>query len=178
MNLLNPHRTSSLAAAFVTAVAFLLPIPSARALDKVALEVQVRGDGGVATKGKTDTDTRFLEIKISNRTSENLSDLVVKWVIFAKDIANDATKQAGSGEVKSSLAAMRAEKIEGQSVSMSHTDSHAEKGKGSGQGNKGKGGSKKVKASGERFSGWGVQVLQDGKLVGEAYSRFELKKEM
>ena len=177
MNFL-PHRTSALAAAFLTAAMFLLPFPAAHALDKVALDVQVRSEGGVASKGKTDTDTRHLEIKVTNRTSENLSDLVVKWVIFARDLGSDATKQAGSGEVKSSLAPMRAEKIEGQSVTMTHTEGHAEKGKGGSQGNKSKGGSKQVKASGERLSGWGVQVLQDGKLVGEAYSRFELKKEM
>ncbi len=153
------------------------------ALDKVGVAVNVRTDGrAVDGNGKTEEQKRFLEIIVTNRTREELTDLSVKWVIFATDLkSNDVTK-AGKGDVKASVYPQRNEVITAQTVTMNYTPRHAERSSQSkGKGSNKKGGnttSKTVEASGNRYKGWGVQVFQRGTMVGEAYSTHELKTRM
>jgi hypothetical protein len=157
---------------------------SAFALDKVAITVNVKTDGRAVSeaKGKEEEQRRFLDITLTNRTREELSGLVVKWAIFATDLAEGGTTKAGSGEIKSSVYPQRGETLQSQTVTMNYTPRHAErasKGKG-GYGNRRRGNTtyKTVEATGNRYKGWGVQVYQGTALIGEAYSTPELKNSM
>jgi hypothetical protein len=157
------------------------------ALESVNVAVQVRTDGAaVEGKGPADTQKRYLDITLTNRTREDLGGLTVKWVIFSSDLKSGDIDKAGQGEVKSSLSAGRSEEVKTQTVTMKYEPRHAERvaqknqgfNRGGNQGRNRQQMVKVVPASGDRYRGWGVQVLRGSEVVGEAYSTPELKAKM
>lgn len=177
----HPRLLSQPAALFLAMAALIAPMHGAPGLDKVSVAVQVRtpGDAYDASKGRADTQVRALEILVTNRTREELTDLSVKWTLFGFDLKDDEPVVAESGEVKSTLAPMRAEKIETKSATFKSSAAGTQKAGGKGKGkSKGKGSMKRVPASGTRYAGWGVQVFQNGTVVGEAFSRIDLKDDL
>ena len=109
----------------------------------------------------------------------------MRWAIFASDLKSGDIGKAGSGELKSSLAAAASETVQSQAATMKYTPRHAEtvahKNANNFGNNRDKNRQKAVKivdAKGDRYRGWGVQVLRGGAVVGEAYSTPELKSQM
>jgi hypothetical protein len=168
------------------AAVFTLFHSSALALESVGVAVQVRTEGAASGgKGVADTQKRSLAITLTNRTREELGGLTVKWVIFASDLKSGEIGKAGSGELKSSLPASGSETVQSQTTIMKYTPRHAEtvthKNRFNDGNNRGKNRQQSVKivdAKGDRYRGWGVQVLRGGTVVGEAYSTPELKAQM
>lgn len=156
-----------------------LPLNAAITPDKVGVTVQVRNDGEAvdSTRGRAETQARFLEINVTNRTREELAGLNVKWTFLGYDLKDDEIAFVDSGDVKSTLAPSRSEVIKTKTVKFNYSRAGSQKVKGRGKGKR-NGRVKRVPASGTRYAGWGVQVFQNGSLVGEAYSRPELKDEI
>jgi hypothetical protein len=160
--------------------------PAVFALDSVNVAVQVRTDGeAVEGKGTKDTQKRYLDITLTNRTREDLGALTVKWVIFSSDLKSGAIDQAGQGEVKASLAATRSETVKTPTVTMKYEPRHAEpvrhKDKDDFINMRRKNRPQNVRiveAKGDRYRGWGVQVFRGKEVVGEAFSTPELKAKM
>jgi hypothetical protein len=152
----------------------MLLLSTARALDKVNVAAQIRVAPGKSVSttaaGREATQTRFLEMNITNRTREDLSGLSVKWTLFGSDLKNNDTVISGSGEAKSSLAPGRSEKLNTPEVVFSYSRAGVQKGNA-----KGVGRARRAEPAGSRYSGWAVRVYQEGNLVGEAYSLPEFK---
>jgi len=165
---------------------FLACVSPAFALESVGVAVQVRTEGAASDGGgPADTQKRSLAITLTNRTREDLGGLTVKWAIFASDLKSGDTAKAGSGELKSSLAAAASETVQSQTATMKYTPRHTEtvthKNQVNNGNNRGKNRQQSVKivdAKGDRYRGWGVQVLRGGAVVGAAYSTPELKTRM
>jgi len=157
------------------AVVLAILLCTASALDKVNIAVQVRTVGKTVDTdpGRADSQTRLLEITVTNRTRETLPDLVVKWTFFGEDLKEEDIVVAESGEEKARLQPGRSENLKTRETTFHYSRAGVQKRKGKGK----RGGkAKKVPASGTRYAGWGVRVYQKGALVGEAYSLLELKE--
>jgi hypothetical protein len=149
----------------------------ADALDKVSVTAQVHagtkaGSGGGAA---ADTQSRKLEVNLTNRTKENLTGLKVKWTLFGSDLKDDDTVAAESGEEKTDLAPGRATKFETKDVEFHFSRATVQRTR---SGNRGGARARRVPASGTRYAGWGVRVYQGETLIGEAYSLPEFKGSM
>src|SRR5688572_12988789 len=114
------------------AIVLALLLCTASALDKVNIAVQVRiGGKSVDTNaGRTDSQTRFLEITVTNRTREALPKLLVKWTLFGNDLKQDDIVVAESGEEKANLQPGRSEKLETRETTFHYSRASFEKGKG------------------------------------------------
>src|SRR3954467_12853491 len=79
--------------------------PSARAIDKVAVTVQVHG-APHKDDNKNDakeSQGRILEIALSNQSREDLKNLKVKWTFFGFDLKDDEVVVSDAGTLKCSL---------------------------------------------------------------------------
>jgi hypothetical protein len=117
---------------------------------------------------------------------------VVKWAIFGKEAHGNEIKVLEAGEDKLSLDAHGQQKLEDKSATTTSTPDHmAQGGKGGtgkaggagggGGGAGGKGGKAKytkVEGTGAKFAGWGVQVKDGDKIVGEEFSGLSFKPYM
>ncbi len=155
--------------------------PTAQAIDKVSIEVQVHSENvAPATEAKPakgpkleHDESKTLEIKVTNTMREELKDLKVKWTLFGDDLKDNSTAITESGDESASLAPNTSQTVKSKTATYKGERAHSETSGGGGKGKKAT--AKRVPASGTRYAGWAVQVMQGNTLVGEAYSRPELK---
>jgi hypothetical protein len=150
----------------------------AHALDKVALAVQVRTEGNAVSSGKPkDEQARSLEIQISNRTREDLGALTVTWKMFGFDLEDDEVVLEESGKLSTDLKAAATAALQSKTVKFDSTRAHGKRTTAWKKKAPPKTVNyKRVEATGTRYAGWGVEVRRSGELIGEAFSRPDLKE--
>ena len=146
--------------------------------DMVRVEVKVQATTEHKGSGKTirsepveQDKTMDIEITGKPKTPETRTG---KWMIYGRDEKGHAVSVVDSGDFKIELPVSGPQKVESKKVSMNYTPSHNQGG-GGGKG-KPKAG-KKVEATGTKYAGYGVVVMDGDKVVGEAYDPMGIKTE-
>lgn len=142
----------------LTASAQLVPKPA------VSLKVDVQGEKTRKTesdpsKGRTKSsykETRFLQIALGNPNTKELTDVVVKSYIFAKDEESKQIVLMSKGDTKVTLPPMGKQTITTEKAQMGYTGAHLE-------------GKKNASASGTKFEGYGVQIVLGDQVIGELF---------
>lgn len=111
------------------------------------------------------SQTRTLKIHITNNSSQDRNGLRVKYWFFGKDVKDRDLAVLREGETKVDIKARATEMVESARAEATSVEAHG--------GGKGK---KKVEASGSKFVGHGVQVLEGDKLAAEFFSQPSLKE--
>ena len=127
---------------------------------------QPQAKAGKPVQGAS-TQHRSLTIKLSNNSAEPFDRLVVKYFFLGHDVKDHNVKVLKQGERKSALSPRGSDTVESEEVTSVFTEAHTEVKKGKG---KSKGSSKKVAATGEKITGYAVQVLNGSKVEAEFYS--------
>ena len=141
----------------------------------VTLEVKLNSKQdvkGESNETKKQTQSLAIVVKSLDRTTVNAE---VYWWFFAKDMKNGKESIYKKGKSKVTLETNVAVEVGSDTVSLTYTEehSHLEKGKKKKEGG-GKGKSapiaKKEPASGDRLTGYAVQVVIDREVVAQEYS--------
>jgi hypothetical protein len=160
---------------------FLPAAPCALAIDKVAVTVQVHGAPHKDDKKNDakESQGRVLDIALSNQSRENLTNLKVKWIFFGFDLKDDEVVVSDAGTLKCSLPPNGTANLSSKAVEFDYTRKHAEKvGVNPNRLKPTQAKAKSVAASGTRYAGWAVQVYQVDGVIGEAFSRPDLKDKL
>lgn len=146
------------------------------------LQKQKTDSKGAGNSSKT--QMRSLEISLQNLSRQDCPNLQIHYWFFAKGIKDGDIEVFKKGERKASLAAGEKQVIESEQVNSSYTEDHfqMEKSKGKGKGGNSKSNSspkvKKVEGSGDRIVGYGVRVMDGGKVLTEFFSPQGLKEKL
>ena len=140
--------------------------------DRVRVEVRTASESDrkdiKGTSAATVTQYKTLTILLSGKPKAP-ETRVIKWTAYGRDAKDRDVSVIESGEIKLDLAANGQQTAESKRVVATHTPEHSAGSKsGSGGGGGGSKGSKKVEASGVKFAGYSVQVLDGTTVVGEA----------
>lgn len=161
-----------LAAAFAAAA-----WPAAAQLGPVDISArqvqQGHHSGGSRSRGAASSASygTALLIALQNTTRNSYPKLTVRYFLFAHDVRTQKVSLAKKGERTVSLGSVQREEITTEAVKLTHTDP-------SSGGRRGRGGrTRTVQASGQRFEGYGVQVLQDGAVLAEVFNPASLKQQ-
>ena len=128
------------------------------------------------------TQEKSLKIFISNTSTSDLGNLKVKYYFFGHGVKEHESEVVDKGEKTASVKARETVTVESEDAKATAVEQHyvATRGglkssskKGSGF-NKGK----QVAASGEKLTGYGVQVLSDGKVIADYFSEPSLKEKV
>ena len=107
-----------------------------------------------------------LIITIARVSTSDLGELRVRWSLIGQDVGEHKTIEIGSGDISVALTNMSPVCVTSEPpVSITYTPSKFE-------------GGKTTPASGNRLSGWSVQVYQGAALVGEKFSPSSLKSDL
>lgn len=124
------------------------------------------------TKGPPPGDkvqVRSLAVKLLNNSSESFDNLIVKYWFFGHAMTEHepVPMKNGNGELKAALGPRGRLTVDIPPFSSTYVEAHTEGG--------GKGKSKKVPASGDKITGYAVQVLNGEKILAENYSEGSYK---
>ena len=132
--------------------------------------------GKATTKGgpppSEKVQSRSLAIRLLNNSNESFDGLVVKYWFFGHEMTGHEIKALKNGERKASLGPRGKETVESAPESSTYVEAHTEAGKGKGAK------ATKVPASGEKITGYAVQVLNGEKIMAEYYSEPSLKQKL
>jgi hypothetical protein len=142
----------------------------------VSVEVESeRGSKDTDKNSKTPDQSRshWLVVRLSNMSQVKLEGLTLKWALYADDLkrGTDAIVVQKSGEEKVGVDAGQYIDVNTPKVVFEWIPQHAER---TGTGRRSR--AKKIDETGHRYHGYAVQVLQDGVVIGEAYSHRSLQK--
>ena len=151
----------------------------------VRLDVRVAsGDSHERIRGSTASEhnqKKQLEIAVSSVSRPAPAGLSVKWYFFGRDEKSDRVSVLRSGETKLDLAA-GAQTVKSDELKNDYTPEHSVVSRGRGGNGGGRSGGrasvKKVAGEGDRLIGYGVQVLQAGKVVAETFDPPSLKQDV
>ena len=140
--------------------------------DRVRVEVRITGDSARKdlknTTASAVTQNKTLVILLSGKPKSPESR-IVKWTAYGRDMKGHDVRQIESGEVKLDLPANGQQTVESKRISVTYTPDHSEVTKTKSRGNnKGTTKAKKIEASGVKFAGYSVQVLDGSAVVGQA----------
>ena len=165
-------KTTSLFSALI-ALALTLSVKAQMipANDRIRVEVQVVSENDHKDLGKTNVDrvtqNKTLTIKLSGKP-KSPETRVIKWTAYGRNLKSDNIQKLESGEFKLELADNRGQTVDTRRFTSTYTPEHSVI---SNKHNRGSGKStptaKRVEASGTKFAGYSVQVLDGGKIVGE-----------
>ena len=148
----------------------------------VRLEVKVNGgDSHDRIKGSTAVQhdqTKELDITVSSVSKTVPSGLRLKWFMYGRDLKSGGVSVLRSGEAKVALGSNGSQVITSAKVETKSTPEHSVVSKGRRGGSNGSNGGagggarisvKKVEATGDKYIGYGVQVLAGDKVVAETF---------
>lgn len=163
---------SILCAAFVAlALPFTASAQMVPANDRVRVEVEIVSDNSHKDLGKTSVDqvtqNKSLTIKLTGKT-KSPEARVAKWTAYGRNVKNNNIQPLETGEFKLDLSDSGKQSVDTRRFSSTYTPEHSvvstTRGRSSGRSSAR---AKKVEASGVKFAGYSVQVLDGGKVVGE-----------
>lgn len=139
--------------------------------DRVRVEVQIVSETDHKDLGKTNTDrvtqNKTLTIKLSGKPKIP-ETRVIKWTAYGRNLKSDNIQKIESGEFKLELAANGGQTVDTKRFASTYTPEHSvvsiDRNRNSGRSTPK---AKRVEATGTKFSGYSVQVLDGGKVVGE-----------
>lgn len=144
----------------------------------VTLNVEVESEHGAKDtdkNAKTPDESRshWLVVRVSNMSHTKLEGLTLKWILYADNLkrGTDAIVVQKEGEEKFGVDAGHYFDVTTDKVLYEWVPMHGER---TGTGRRAR--AKKVDETGHRYHGYAVQVLQDGVVIGEAYSHHSLQK--
>ena len=139
--------------------------------DRVRVEVRTASESErkdiKKTNAATVTQYKTLTILLSGKP-KTPETRVIKWTAYGRDAKDRDVSVIESGEIKLELAANGQQTAESKRVVATHTPEHSGSAKGGSGSSSGSSRSKKVEASGVKFAGYSVQVLDGATVVGEA----------
>lgn len=157
--------TALLAAA--TAVAQLAPPPSTPSpilpttgVVRLKVEQESKSD----TDGPKRTQKRALKITLTNTSTDSLP-LRVKYVFFGRVVGSRETVAIDHSDLTTQLQPKAEQTLTTATQSATMTDEHYKD-------------KKKVEASGQKFTGYGVKVYHDGKVIAEAFAPASVADDM
>lgn len=166
---------------FFAALFIAASFPSFAQISPIRLDVvQKQKTDSKGKSNESKTQKRSLDISLQNLSRESYDKLVVKYWFFSRDVNKGEPSVYKHGERTSSLAPGKKEIIASEEISSSFTEDHVEIERGK-NGAKGKGSSpkaKKVEGKGEKIIGYGVQVLNEGKVLTEFFSPQGMKEKV
>ena len=144
----------------------LLFTTSSRAEAWVQLNVDMKGshDAHPGSSAK-ESHHRWLEVKLVGMSLKETSVVQLKWTFFADDLDHDKVINKASGTETVDLGQGQVATIKTKDTVFEYVRQHSEK---TGSGRRAR--SKLVKATGQRYHGWAVQVFVGNEMAGEAYS--------
>lgn len=138
--------------------------------DRVRVEVTTVTGSDHKDLGKTSTDRvtqhKTLNIALSGKP-KNPETRVVRWTAYGRNMKSNNVTMLASGEIKLGLVNNR-QAAESKHVSTTYTPDHSVVSTRRSRSGRSTPRAKKVEASGVKFAGYSVQVLDGGKVVGEA----------
>lgn len=161
--------------------AFLLTASLTALAEVSPLRMEIEQSSKTAPKSKAPTkgppasekvQTRSLTVKLSNNSTESFDSLVVKYWFFGHSMTEreSAPMKDGMGERKAALGPRGRETVDIPPFSSTYAEAHTEGG--------GRGAAKKVPASGDKITGYAVQVLNGDKILAETYSEPSFKSKL
>ena len=143
------------------------------------ISIRVEQTSGVDREKFTKTQEKVLKIFLTNGSTADVNNLSVKYYFFGHGVKDHEAGILDKGERAVSVKAHTTETVETPAAKASATDAHVERGKGGFKSSNKKGSGfnsgKKVAASGERLTGYGVQVFDGSKLLADYFSEPSLK---
>ncbi len=112
---------------------------------------------------KVEVDKCKLEITLRNGSGNDANGLTVNYYFFTHSAGDSAVDMHKKGTATADLAAGATKTIESEEATAEFTPAYKEKGK-------------RVHANGNKFSGYGVQVMSGDTVVGEFFSTEACKK--
>lgn len=171
----------------LAALALMLPLVASAQMassnDRVRVVVSIISANQTKDIKGASTDTtmqnKTLSIALTG-SSRSPDSRVIKWAAYGRDLKSRTLSTIGFGTIPVALVNNR-QTAESKSISTTYTPEHSEVSKSSGRGG---GGSsrgrapkaKKVAASGVKFAGYSVQVLDGGTVVGETSDPVGIKQ--
>ena len=130
---------------------------------------------GSSTDTTTQNKTLSILLSGSPRSPESR---VIKWAAYGRDLKGRTLSTIESGTIPVALVNNR-QTAESKSISTTYTPEHSVVSKGSGRSSsRSRSTAKKVAAEGIKFVGYSVQVLDGGRVVGEASDPIGIKQEV
>lgn len=167
-------KTSLILLLFSLLMSFAPPVSAQTVSSNVSVQVKAKtNDEKKDIPGSTDSttiDKHTLQITLRGRTIDS-EKRVAKWYVFGRNLKTKEVSVLGSGEVKVSFPANGTQTFESKEVTSTFTPDHVV---GSGSGKRKK--YKKVDAEGVKIIGYGAQVKDGDKIVGEFFSAPSLKE--
>ena len=113
------------------------------------------------------TQEKSLKIFVTNGTAQDIANLTVKYYFFGHGLKEHESEVMEKGERPVSVKARLTEMVETPAVTATAIEKHST---GAGGKSKGKAKAKSVAASGEKLTGYGVQVVGAGKVLADYFS--------
>ncbi len=135
---------------------------------------QIKDIKGSSTDTVTQNKTLNIVLSGVPRSGENR---VIKWAAYGRDLKSHTLSTIASGSIPVALV-NNTQKAESKGISTTYTPEHSEVSKSSGRSSRSKSKPKKVPASGVKFVGYSVQVLDGNRVVGEASEPIGIKQEV
>lgn len=141
--------------------------------------VQVKEQADSESKGKhTRAQSVILEITLRGQPLKP-EGRTVKWTAFGRDAKSGATSILESGGAAVDLSKGSVQLIQTKPITTTYTSSHTETKSSSGGRTRGRRVSvKSIDGSGVRYLGYGVQIFEGEKVVGEKFDPKSLEKEL
>ena len=138
----------------------------------VAIKVDVVSDkdyGKPPGEGepRTVVDQKSLLITLRNLGPKNFTSLEVRHYLFVDNFNNGKVESGAEGEHKTDLPKGGTVKVESKAKTFKYTPAHSKT-----IGDR----RERVEKEGEKFVGYGVQVLTDGKIIAEVFEPKDLRK--
>lgn len=146
----------------------------------VRLETKIEGKA-TYDRGKSEskTQTRKIEVTITNTSQNALNGAVVKWAIYGHEMKDHQLQVIKSGEEKTTILANDDKVVETPEITITGNREYKVTSKSrSRSGGRGRPKTTAVPASGEDYYGYAVEVFADGHLVTSYYSKPSIEKDM
>lgn len=153
--------------------ALLCATPLLHAAEISPVSVRVEQVTSVDNAKFKKTQEKSLKIFLTNGTAQDLTGLTVRYYFFGHGVKDHESEVMEKGERPASIKARMTETVETPSVTATATEKHSVASRGKGGNNNKKG--KQVAASGEKLTGYGVQVVSGGKVISDYFSEPSLR---
>ena len=162
----------------IRCLVFLLGFTVSGAWASPSLKVDVKIEGKADNKGSsTKTQSRILNIAISNYGDDTVPDVKVNWWIFGHDMKDHKPIILKEGESKVVVPAKGEVKVVSPEVKVTGTREHkVSSRKGSGRSSRAT--AKMIPASGQEYYGHAVEVYSGNTLIDAYYSKPSFEKDL
>lgn len=141
---------------------------------KVEMENSNDFKGIAGSNAKTKVQHRQIKVTLDNRDKERVTDVSVKWAIYARKMDSNKIVPAKQGTAKAVIESLSTATVQGDKVTITGTPKHIVTTRKTVRG-KVQNSNRSVAASGEEYYGYSVAVYAGSELIDEVYSQPSLK---